>query len=105
MGGDLLTDVVRVEVQPITFTVDGSSIHDAKTTLTAGNLARIQTRGIEKRDAICHSNEEIWYAPLTRLDHAMPAYSIAHTYRGEGLDATWSSPEKRSAFVGTFELN
>jgi hypothetical protein len=103
MSGDLLQDVVRTEIQPISFTIEGS-VHEAKATVVAGNLARLQTRAIQDIDAICHSNEGIWYQPLTKLEHAMPAYALAHKFAGEGLGATWSSPEKRSAFVGTFEL-
>jgi hypothetical protein len=34
----------------------------------------------------------------------MPAYAMAHDYKGQGLGATWSSPEKRSAFVGNFHF-
>jgi hypothetical protein len=35
----------------------------------------------------------------------MPAYAIAHSFQGKGLGTTWSSPDKRSAFVGQFEVN
>jgi hypothetical protein len=38
------------------------------------------------------------------LDHAMPAYTIANTFTGKGLNTTWSSPYKLSAFVGTFAV-
>jgi hypothetical protein len=33
----------------------------------------------------------------------MPAYSLPHEHRGQGLNTTWSSPYKRSAFVGGFQ--
>jgi hypothetical protein len=33
----------------------------------------------------------------------MPAVATAHAYLGQGLDARWSTPNKRSAFVGTFQ--
>lgn len=104
MGGDLLQDVVKVEVQPISLTFDGNNMHSAKATLTAGNLASIQTRAINEGDHLC-SNEITWYGPLNRTDHAMPAYALAHSYKGTGLNTTWSSPEKRSAFVGSFQLS
>jgi hypothetical protein len=103
MSGDLLQDVVRTYARPIAFSLDGS-IHDRKATMIAGDLAKLQTRAIEERDAICHSNEGVWYTPLTTLDHAMPAVAIVHQYKGGGLNTTWSSPDKRSAFVGTFVL-
>jgi hypothetical protein len=30
---------------------------------------------------------------------------LANNYNGKDLGATWSSPDKRSAFVGSFQLN
>jgi hypothetical protein len=103
MGGDLLQDVVKVVYAPVDLTVDGG-VHSAKATLKAGSLAEITTRALREGDHVC-SNEEIWYPPLTKLEHAMPAFSLVHSFRGEGLDTRWSSPDKRSAFVGTFQLN
>ena len=52
-------------------------------------------------DQICH-NEEVWYQPLTNLNHAMPAYTLANSYQGDGLGTKWSNPDKRSAYVGSF---
>jgi len=104
MGGDLLGDIVRVDSEPIAFNVQDDNIHLATASLSAGTLAKIQTRAINAGDHICH-NEETWYRPLTRVDHAMPAYALAHSFSGKGLNTTWSSPEKRSAFVASFHLN
>ena len=104
MGGDLLGDIVRIESEPIAFAVTDDNIHTASATLSAGTLAKIETRAINAGDHICH-NEETWYRPLTKVDHAMPAYALANSYKGAGLGTTWSSPEKRSAFVGSFSLN
>jgi len=101
MGGDLLQDVVRVETQPIQLAFENGNIHGGKALMTAGTLARIQTRGMNEGDHIC-GNEETWYKPLTSVTHAMPAYSVAHTFSGEGLGTKWSNPDKRSAFVGSF---
>lgn len=102
MAGDLLQDIARVEIQPIEFQLDGS-IHQTKAKLTAGTLAAIQTRAISNGDHIC-ANEITWYDPLTKVDHAMPAVTTAHFYAGKGLGTTWSSPDKRSAFVADFHL-
>ena len=33
----------------------------------------------------------------------MPAYALANQFAGEGLGTTWSSPDKRSSFIGTFQ--
>lgn len=101
MAGDLLQDVVRVDYEPIELTFADNDIHSMRADLTAGNLARISTRAMSEGDHICR-NEEVWYRPLTKLDHAMPAYSLANQFRGQGLDTTWSNPDKRSAFLGTF---
>ena len=104
MGGDLLTDVIRVDVQPIEFTMEGDSVHSAKAKLTAGTLAAIETRAMREGDHLCH-NEETWYEPLTKLDHSMAAYTLAHRFTGNELGTTWSYPEKRSSFVGSFHYN
>ena len=101
MGGDLLQDVVRVEYQPIQLGFENGDLHSMKATLVAGNLARIQTRAIRDTDQICH-NEDVFYPPLTELTHAMPAVAVANRFNGQGLGTTWSSPDKRSAFIGTF---
>jgi hypothetical protein len=43
-----------------------------------------------------------FYPPLTATTHAMPAVALTDRFQGPGLGATWSSHDKRSAFVGTF---
>lgn len=101
MAGDLLQDVVRVDYQPIELTFAHNDIHSMQADLTAGSLAKISTRALGEGDHICR-NEEVWYRPLTKLDHAMPAYALANQFKGQGLDATWSNPDKRSAFIGSF---
>jgi hypothetical protein len=101
MAGDLLQDVVRLDYEPIELTFADNDIHSMQANLTAGNLAKISTRALDEGDQICH-NEEVWYRPLNKLDHAMPAYSLANQWEGEGLGTTWSNPDKRSAFLGTF---
>jgi hypothetical protein len=104
MGGDLLQDVVRVDYAPVEFTFEDNNPHTRAAKLSAGTLAAIQTRALESKDDHC-TNEVTWYQPLTKLSHAMPAYAIAHSFQGKGLGTTWSSPEKRSAFVGQFEVS
>lgn len=103
MGGDLFQSVLRVDLLPIEFTLEGS-VHSRKATLSAGTLAKIQTRAMEESDQICH-NEATYYPPLTKTDHAMAAFTLANDYKGKALGTTWSSPLKRSAFVGTFSLS
>jgi hypothetical protein len=104
MGGDLLQNVVKVEYAPVTFTLKDNNLHTATATLDAGGLARIETRALKGTDDICH-NEETFYPPLNKLDHAMPAYTVANRFAGDGLGTRWSSPGKRSAFVGSFHFS
>ncbi len=104
MSKDLLHNIVRVEYAPISLTFENNNVHSSKATLKAGKFAAIETRPIFDGDHLC-SNELVWYQPLTDVEHAMPAYALAHSYKGDALGTTWSSPEKRSAFVGTFQYN
>jgi hypothetical protein len=103
MAGDLLQDVVRVDYQPVDLSFANGDMHSMRATLTAGNLARISTRAINEGDHICR-NEEVWYNPLTPVDHAMAAYALDNRFDGQGLGTTWSSPDKRSSFIGAFSV-
>jgi|SRR5580693_1688662 hypothetical protein len=120
MAGRLLADVVRVESAPIAFALEpaaaadphaGHAMHHAGAsaaalsggaTLTAGKWIELRTRGLAMNDQLC-GNEEVYYPPLTAASATVPAVTLVHTYRGPGLGKTWSSPAKRSAFVGRFE--
>lgn len=68
---------------------------------SAGELARIETRGMKKGDCVC-TNEEIFYVPLTKVYDYSPAYANALSYEGNGLDRTWTANGLRSAFLATF---
>lgn len=104
MSNDLLSDVVRIEYKPISLTVENDNVHTATAKLQAGALAAIQTRAIRKTDQVC-SHEDVWYPPLSEVQHSMPAYTLANNYKGDALGTTWSSPEKSSAFVADFKLS
>jgi hypothetical protein len=103
MAGDLLSDVVRTEIQPINFAMKDNNIHSRVAEMTAGTMAKIATRPLNGDDQICH-NEDVWYQPLAKVEHSMAAYTMANSYDGKGLGETWSYPEKRSSFVATFNL-
>ena len=102
MGGDLLVNVVRTDARPITFST--GDMHSRQAKMVAGELAKVETRALAETDKICH-NEEVWYKPLTQLEHAMAAYTVDQSYQGKGLNTTWSYPGKRSAYVGTFSTS
>lgn len=103
MGGALLEDVVRIEYQPIELSLQGNTVHSRVATMTAGNMAKLQTRPLSERDQICH-NESVWYQPLTKTTHAMPAYTVANDYNGTGLGSSWKYAGNRGSFVATFQL-
>ncbi len=103
MGAGLLADVVQVDVQRIDFTMAGQSVHSRELCMKAGSEAELATRPMNDGDQICH-NEDVWYPPLTQVDHAMPAYTVANGFQGSELGTSWSYPNRRSAFVATFHL-
>jgi len=103
MGGDLFADVVSIEARPISLTFADNNMHTMRAKMTAGELASIETRPIVSSDQICR-HESTYYPPLTPTTHAMAGFTLANTFTGKGLGTNWSMPEKRSAFVATFEI-
>ena len=102
-AGGLLKNVVKVQYAPIELTVQGGNLHSGAARLTAGSLAEIRTRAMTEADHTC-GNEDIFYPPLTKLEHVMPAYALENSYHGDGLGETWSSRLRRSSFIGTFQV-
>jgi len=100
MAGELLQNVVRVVAAPIHFDLHGGD-HVTRAVVRAGELAHIETRPLGEQDHIC-GNEEVFYPPLARVHHAMPAVAALNHFHGDGLGVTWTIREKRSAFVGHF---
>jgi hypothetical protein len=99
-AGPLVTTVVRVYRAPIQIQ-DGSQMGVAL--VKAGTLARIETRRLCMGDNLC-GNEVRYYPPLTKINHAMPAYTLHAEYQGKGLGMVWNLMGERSAYVGTFSL-
>jgi hypothetical protein len=91
-----------VEGAPIRLSVDDASGLSGGASLEAGDVVELRTRGLNHGDHLC-GNEEVYYPPLTATSEAVPAVTLVHAYRGGELGKTWSSPGKRSAFVGRFE--
>ncbi len=96
MAGPLLDKVVRIESAPIQVEVG----RHGQAYLRAGQIAEVKTRGLHAGDHLC-GNETIYYPPLAAVE-ALPAYTEVHNFSGEGLNSSWRSPFKRSAFVGHF---
>lgn len=97
-AGRFLDDVVSVETAPISFSMDHL---DGRAYLTVGKVAQIETRAIGKEDCIC-TNESIFYPTLADAENISAAVTVEHRFAGTGLGASWSSPAKRSAILGTF---
>lgn len=101
MSSGLLDTVVRVQPAPIEMKISHADGHYAKTVLRAGDVAGIETRSIGHHDHLC-GNEEVFYQPLSEMNHAMPAVAELDSFKGEGLGVSWVSHGRRSAFVGSF---
>jgi hypothetical protein len=103
-AGSLLGNIVKVEYQPIELTIENNNIHGGAAKLTAGSLAAVRTRAMSATDHVC-GNEEVWYPPLNKLEHSMPAYALENSFSGDELGATWNNRLKRSGFLGTFQAS
>lgn len=102
MAGELLDDVVLTEALPIRLEVQETGGHPGRAILEAG-FAVVETRGLSTEDHVC-GNESTYYPPLAPTTHAMPAVALTDSYTGPGLGISWTAHERRSAFVGRFEL-
>jgi hypothetical protein len=100
MGGGILDTVVRTEVAPIAMNVSRGH-HEAKGTLQAGDVAQVETRAVSAKDKHC-GNEDVYYPPLTSTTQALPAVAVVDQFSGEGLGVSWTTHDKRNAFVGSF---
>src|SRR5262245_17304036 len=92
MSGQLLTNVVRVEVAPIKVELTGHNGHYSNTLVQAGQIAGIQTRAINSKDHLC-GNEDVYYQPLASMTHSMPAVAELDNTRGRVSD-------RRGRFTG-----
>ncbi len=102
MGGQLVETIVHRDAAPIEMSFDGT-LHDRKVTVTAGDLIRIQTRPVLSSDSLCHL-DDLYFAPLVALDHAMPAFGIQTKFGGKGLGVTFDERNRSNAYLGTFSL-
>ncbi|HWE39535.1 MAG TPA: DUF1326 domain-containing protein [Isosphaeraceae bacterium] len=116
LGGARLDHVVAVRTSTMALTVEDHepatsaehSAHDDMPTTPmslfwAPGLAEIRTRSLDHGDHFC-GNESVAYEPLSKGVDVQPAYTLGHSFRGEGLDSRWSDPNCRSSFVGRFAL-
>jgi hypothetical protein len=101
MGGKLLESIARVETAPIELTVDCCK-EKGCAKLVAGKYVSLETRCPNDNDHVC-GNEWVYYQPLTPVHQDfIAAVTVEHEFKGQGLNSTWSSPNKRSAFIALF---
>ncbi len=100
-AGRLLENVVRVDYVPVILDMP-ADLHNGHAVLRAGHLATIVTRPLNHHDHIC-GNETNFYPPLTNIEHAMSAVALTDEFQGDGLDSRWSTHDRRSAYLGTFD--
>lgn len=116
LGGERLKQVSATKSALISLTVEAHEMRGANMSADAHHgpvapaaglwvpgLAEILTRPLDSADHVC-GNEVIAYAPLSKRVDATPAFSLKHQYVGDGLNSTWSGPNRRSSFVGHFAL-
>ncbi len=101
-AGELVADVARTEAAPITIDFHGN-MHDKVATLQAGEIVSLKTREIRGSDSLCHL-DDIYYTPLVDLDHAMPAFAVEQSFRGDGLGHRMREYRRSSAYLGTFTV-
>lgn len=97
-AGELARKVVKVQQAPVTLENDHL---DGRGVLRAGDVARIETRALTKKDNVC-CNETTFYLPLTPVENSSPAFVNVMSYTGEALGRTWTNRNERSAFLATF---
>jgi hypothetical protein len=91
--------VMRVDAAPIEMSLDTSKLTGS---LKAGDVVKLVTRKAGKGDCIC-SNEIAYYPPLAQVTHFAPGVAIEGKFTGKGLGSTWSVPDSRSVYMGTFD--
>ena len=77
--------------------------HAPRASLWVPGLAQIVTRPLDDNDHFC-GNEVVAYPPLSKGTSVLPAYTLGHQFKGNGLNASWDDPNCRSSFVGHFAL-
>jgi hypothetical protein len=116
LGGNRLDHVVAVRTSRISMKVEEHSMadiekgheghgmpHAPRASFWAAGLAKIVTRPLDDTDHFC-GNEVVAYPPLSRNVSVLPAYTLGHEFKGQGLNTLWDDPNCRSSFVGHFAL-
>ncbi len=90
--------VVDVSVLPIRMSLDEIELRG---NLEVGKVVKLTTRRARLGDCIC-SNESAYYPPLAQVDNFAPGVTLEGRFSGRGFGTRWSTPDSRSAYMGTF---
>ncbi len=114
MGGARLNHLVAVRTARMSLKLEDHPVsaadqshaahgmpHAPRASFWASGLASIVTRPLDETDHFC-GNEVVAYSPLSRDVNVLPAYTMGHEFKGEGLNTRWNDPNCRSSFVGHF---
>jgi len=119
LGGERLNNVACVKSSMIILTVEAHEMtaeeeaaekarhvlhpmpHAPRASFWAPGIAEMLTRPLDDGDHAC-GNEVVAYEPLSKGATVQPAYTLGHTFKGEGLNTRWSTPNNRGSFVGHF---
>lgn len=91
-------NVVRIDSSPISMSLDTDTLQGK---LQAGKAVKLVTRKAKQGDCIC-MNEVAYYPPLTQVTNFAAGVATEGEFSGKGLGTSWSVPQSRSAYMGTF---
>jgi hypothetical protein len=97
-SGKAGTVVTKVRAVPIVMKLD---VADLTGDLHAGSLVNLKTRRARPDDCIC-SNESAYYPPLIELEGFVPGVTIDGSVKAHAIGSSWSIPDTRTAYMGTF---
>jgi hypothetical protein len=100
MGKDLISDVVRVEVSPISMKTDRCTV-DTCGSLKVGDVVALELRSMHDEDKKC-GNDEAFYKPLTDVSMPMAHFTKYEKFADKGLGVTWNDSGRRGAYVANF---
>jgi hypothetical protein len=100
LAGGLVKEVTQVQVTPMEVAI-GTCGKEGCASVKAGGLVEIATRCLGDKDHLC-GNEQTFYPPLTHVEEAHPAFTELASFEGNGLNMTWETVGRRSAFLGHF---
>jgi hypothetical protein len=86
--------VVETKPAAIQFVTDARNVRVATTGL------RLVVQKELDHDPLCGNKQ--WFGPLTTVQGAELGTTVENAFSGGSLGTTWSDPNKRSAFFGTF---